>query len=154
VLHFLVHGAVDHERELPGALALAPDGASDDGLLWCEELFALELRSPPLVLLSSCGSARGQRRMGDDGLAQLGGAVLSKGARCTVEARADIALRSTLQLMETFSGAVAEGASPARAMLTARRALVADGDLSRPFHAYALRVVGLGFEPILRREAK
>jgi hypothetical protein len=148
VLHLLLHGVNDPTRELSGGLALASDDGDSDGLLWCEELLSAGFASPPLVILSACGSARGPRRVGDDGLWQLGGAFLSHGALCTVQAAGDIALEPTLALTASFTRELARDSSPAEAMRSARAEL-APG-LGHPFYACSLRVVGLGLEAIPR----
>lgn len=150
VLHLLVHGVTDLERELSGGLALAPCDRNPDGRLWCEDVLDGGFHSPELVLLSSCGSARGPRRFGDDGLAQLGGAFLARGALCTVQATNDIALASTVRMMGVFGRGLAAGESPAEALRAARAELVTDPALAHPFYALALRVVGLGLEPLVR----
>lgn len=149
VLHFLVHGVTDLERELSGGLALAPCAGHADGRLWCEDILEGAFRSPELVLLSACGSARGPRRPGDDGLAQLGGAFLARGALCTVQATNDIAFAATVRMMGAFGRGLAAGESPAEALRAARAELVRETNLSHPFYAQALRVVGLGLEPML-----
>ncbi len=149
VLHCLVHGVHDLERELSGGLALAPSAEDADGRLWCEDILAADFRSPELVLLSACGSARGPRRLGDDGLAQLGGAFLARGALCTVLATNDIALAPTLRMMSTFGRRLGAGDSPAEALRAARAELVEETSFAHPFYAQSLRVVGLGLEPML-----
>lgn len=146
LLHFLVHGWSNAEREFSGALALAPCAADPDGLLWGDEILSADFVSPPLVLLSACGSAHGPRRAGDDGLAQLGGAFFSHGARCMIETADDIALAPTLRLMAAFTRAFSAGRSPAEALLDARRELSREPDFAHPFYALSMRVVGLGFE--------
>lgn len=149
VLHVLVHGVNDAERELSGGLALAPCARLGDGLLWCEDVLATDFRTPELVLLSACGSARGPRRLGDDGLAQLGGAFLARGARCIVQAANDIALAPTVRALEAFDRRLAAGDAPAEALRAARAELAGAPGFAHPFYAQALRVLGLGLEPLV-----
>lgn len=149
-LHFLVHGVSDPLRELCGGLALAPRADDPAGILWCEQLFRESFVSPPLVILSACGSARAPRRAGDDGLAQLGGAFFLHGALCTVQATSDIALGPTVELMGSFTSKLAEGMAPAEAMRSARVELARRPGLGHPFYACSMRVVGWGLEPLSR----
>ncbi len=118
VLHIHAHGVYDARRELPAALALFdPLG---EGLFGCEEVEALA--APPLVILASCGSARGPLRPGEDGVEHLGGAFLRAGASCVVLSSYDLDDRASRALFAEFQRGIAAGLSPALAMRDARRA--------------------------------
>ncbi len=142
-LHVLAHGRRDLTREIPVGLALAgSDG--DEGTVWAEDILASGVRFPPLVVLSACSAARGPRRIGDDGLAQLAGAFFARGAACVVHASNDLALDSTLRLVASFRREIEAGACPSRALRVARTRLRDEAAYDHPFYLYSLRVAGLG----------
>ena len=147
VLHVLVHGVHDGALERGALLAFAPDGEHDSGLVSCEDIEKLP-RMAPLVILSSCGSGRGPRRVGDDSLTHLGGAFLSVGARAVILAPNAVELGTTLELMTLVHEEVVGGASPASALRRARTELVAGRDPLEVFHLAQFTVVGLGHEPV------
>jgi hypothetical protein len=144
ILHVVAHGVYASDRERPAGLALAPAPGGGDGLVFGEAVEAAS--APPLVVLSSCGAARGPGRLGDDGVSHLGGAFLRAGARAVVLSRADVDLDSSLALGAAFHEAVAQGASPARALLFARRRVAEDTERADPFFHSLVHVVGLGHE--------
>lgn len=145
VLCLLVHGKNDPTRELSGGLVLA------GGPVWCEELLAPSWTSPALVVLAACGSARGPRRVGDDGLAQLAGAFFQRGARCVLQARTDLALEPALAQLAGLGAELAQGRSPAAALRAARAELARSERFDHPFYLQALSAVGLGLEPFTRQ---
>ena len=147
-LNLLVHGVSDARRELPGGLVLAPDEESADGILWNDALASHAFRSPPLVALTACYSARGPRRVGDDGLARLSGTFFERGARVLVQAGSELALEPSARLMVVFTQEVQRGRSPSEALWNARRELARDPAFDHPFHLFALKVIGLGLLPV------
>ncbi|HVS12185.1 MAG TPA: CHAT domain-containing protein, partial [Planctomycetota bacterium] len=148
VLEVIAHGVSDYERERPSGLVLASAAAGDEGVLWSEDVERLMV--PPLVVLGTCGAARGPLRRGDDGVSHLGGAFLRAGAQAVVLSPVDLALEPTLELLDEFNRGIARrGESPARALMSARRKLAGEG---RPVAEYGLmHVLGLGSEPVLAR---
>ncbi|MEQ1893060.1 MAG: CHAT domain-containing protein [Planctomycetota bacterium] len=147
-LDLLAHGVHDPRLELGAGLALAPEFEGDDGLVWLEELAALNFVGPPLVALATCQSARGPRRVGDDGLALLSGVFFSAGTRCLLQSAQALALEPTIELLAQVTSVVAEGGSPAGALRDARRKLADQDEWADPFYWAPLRVVGLGFAPL------
>jgi CHAT domain-containing protein len=146
-LHILAHGLRALEREIPVGLALA-GGGGHAGSVWVEDILAAsDVHLPPLVILSACGAARGPRRLGDDGLAQLAGACFARDARVVVHAANDIDLVPTLRLGSELPRACLSGTSPAEALRGARARLRTDPAYGHPFYLYSLRVVGLGLGP-------
>ncbi|HEX6885594.1 MAG TPA: CHAT domain-containing protein [Planctomycetota bacterium] len=148
LLHLLVHGESDLERELTAGLAL-PRRPGAPELVWCEDVLAGAVRYPPLVLLSTCGAARGPRRPGDDGLGQLAGAFLAGGALAVVHAAGDLAFEPTVRLVAAFQRELLAGASPAEALRRARVELGRDARFAEPFYLYAPSLVGLGLESLV-----
>lgn len=151
-LIFVVHGVNDPALESGAGLVLAGDERDSDGILWSDELLSTPFAAPPLVVLAACDAARGTRRVGDDGLWQLGGAMLAQGASCVILSGAPIALEPTLRLLEVFERELALGVAPAEALRRARVALARDA-YSHPFYALSLGAVGLGLgsAPVERR---
>ena len=148
-LQFVAHGAFlqDEDHERGACIILAPADGFPDGLLWCDDVE--QLTSPAeLVVLTACGSARGPQRIGDDGVAHLGGAFLIAGARAVVVAKSDVEYYATLDLMEVFHRRLSEGASPAQALRDARRELAATPGREHPFYHSLIQVLGLGTEPL------
>ncbi len=143
-LHVWTHGARDDERPIPAGLHLA-DGAAHGASLG-------RLDAPPLVLLSSCGAARGPIRRGEDGASNLGGAFLRAGARAVVLPSVDVDEGATLALMEGFHAAWRGGASVAEALRLARARLAGSESLSDPFHWAFVHAVGAGRTAAYPRE--
>ncbi len=119
-LHLATHGLVDDRFPLGSGVLLAPDDI-DDGLLQVEEVVGLDLRAD-LVTLSACRSGRGRLGRGE-GFVGLGQAFLFAGASSLVLSLWDVDDRSTPILMETFYQHLSQGARPAEALRSARRAL-------------------------------
>jgi CHAT domain-containing protein/Tfp pilus assembly protein PilF len=80
-VHLATHGLLDYTRgglsanEVPGVLALAPEG-DDDGLLTTSEIFNFKLNTK-LVVLSACDTGRG--KITGDGVIGLSRAWMSAG---------------------------------------------------------------------------
>ncbi|MFG0315840.1 MAG: CHAT domain-containing protein [Planctomycetota bacterium JB042] len=143
-LHVWTHGVRDESRPIPAGLHLA-DGAAHGVRLGL-------LDAPPLVLLSSCGAARGPLRRGEDGASNLGGAFLRAGARAVVLPSVDVDEGATLALMEGFHAAWRGGASVAEALREARARLAGSRALSDPYHWAWVHAVGAGRTPAYPRD--
>lgn len=126
VLNILCHGVFDSgARVLPAGLALAA-GDSGDGLVWYSDIAERD-RSPDLVILAACGTARGPSRQGEDGIAHLGGAFLVAGSSTTILARDSVEVASALKASEVLHAELARGVSIAEALRRARQATTSDG---------------------------
>lgn len=144
LLQILAHGIEDANRERPSGIALA--GA--DGDLWCDDVEAM--KAPPLVVLATCGAARGKLRRGEDSVQHLGGAFLRAGARAVLLSQGDLELDSTSALLAAFHAALRPGRSPAQALLEARQQMASrSGDDPRSWAL--LRWLGLGHEPVAEK---
>ncbi len=119
VLQLVTHGVYAAERERPAGFVLAPSEETD-GVLWCEDVE--EMAVPPLVVLAVCGTGRGPRRRGEDGVADLGGAFLRAGARTVILSAGRVEYEPTLALFGLLHAELAKGARPAAALRDARSA--------------------------------
>lgn len=128
----LAHGVLVEGRERPATLLLAPCAANPSGELDGAGLESLRL--PPVVLLASCGAARGPARYGDSAASHLAGAALFAGARAVVLSRADLEYRAAAALARGFLERLAEGDDAGSALSEARRRLAAHPDTADPFH--------------------
>ncbi len=148
VLQLLVHGIVDSTRERPAGLVLSAESATDDGVLWAEDLDEL-VSMPRLVVLTSCGSGRAPLRNGDEGAATLWAPLLAAGADAVVHARGDLLFEPTIRLSQTLNRRLAAGDSPAEALRAARAELASDDRWNDPFFDGLVQVVGLGHRPVV-----
>ena len=139
--HLVVHGVGEREAETHRVLLLSPEG-EHDGRVRYDDLLAL--RVPSLVLLSSCGAGAGRLRRGDDGIDDLGGALMRAGAATVVLSVHEIHFDATMKLMGVFHRHLAAGESVARASFEARRALAEDPDYSHPYFRSLVHVTGAG----------
>ncbi|MBL8843854.1 MAG: CHAT domain-containing protein [Planctomycetes bacterium] len=142
LLHLFAHGSFDPARRRPAGLLLG-DGAGSGAPLWCDQLAAWRGRVDGVVV-AACSAARGPRRIGDDSVGDLGGALLAAGARSVLLTHAPVPVAATARLMAAVHREVARGASLAGALAAARRAV--DGEAAQV--AALFRVVGLGHEPL------
>jgi len=139
-LLILAHGIADFGRDRPAGIAM------EDRDLWCEDLERSTL--PQLVVLAVCNAAMGASRPGDAGAHHLGGAALLAGARVVALADQDLDLRFVEQLLPAFFAALADGSSPAEAMLQARRQVARQAQFAHPGMHATLRLEGLAATPI------
>jgi CHAT domain-containing protein len=120
LLHFAVHGT-PARRGTPAALELLP-GGNQDGRLTADEVAEMSLAAR-LVVLSACDTGTGDANPGDELVGVLDRAFLRAGADAVVSARWRISDEATRTFMDTFYGALAEGASRVEALNTAQRRL-------------------------------
>lgn len=141
VLGLLTHGVIAAEHERSARLLLAP-GAADRGDLGGEDIDALS-RTPPCVLLCSCGSAGGPQRLGDDTGAHLASAFLLRGTDVVLVSRGDVSYLATVALTARTLHELADGAAPDEALRAARAALAASDEFADPFYFGLVSLTGL-----------
>lgn len=143
-VHFLLHGVYRPGAERGACLVLA--AAADPAAPLFLDCATVEdaLRFRGNVWLSSCGSALGPERLGDDELAHLGSAFLRAGARCVVLARTPLAYGRTVALLSAVDEQLAAGQPPAEALRRARVVLGEEDDPLGPWLDFGLRVLGHG----------
>jgi len=119
---------------------------SNDGRLEVHEVLALSIRSP-LVFLSGCETGTGAAwstsfARGDD-YATLAEAFLYAGARNVISTLWRIEDRGAAAFASSFYGAIGTK-SPAEALGSAQRALLASGQFASPYYWAAYVVSGDG----------
>ncbi len=106
------------EQDVPGAIALAPEG-NDNGLLTASEIMKMKL-SADLVVLSGAESATG--RITADGVIGLSRAFIAAGATSAIGSLWDVSDRATTLLMVEFYRNLQQNPDKANAL---RMAMVA-----------------------------
>ncbi len=150
IVHFLLHGVHLPGEERGSALLVYGGDGGDSSVLTCDEV-EQHLRLGGIVLLSSCGTAVGPERLGDDNLANLGGAFLRAGARCVVLSRAPLEYGSVLGFMERVQQELRAGESPAESLRRARAARAEmQTDQLEAFWDAQIQAVGLAHLPLPR----
>lgn len=99
IIHFATHGLLNWvDQEIPGAIALAPDG-KDTGILTAAELLNLEI-TPELVVLSACDTGRG--RITGDGVMGLSRSLIAAGVPSVIASLWAVSDDATSILMIDF----------------------------------------------------
>ncbi len=105
IIHLATHGLLEYgsrnggiQKELPGAIALAPTG-KDDGLLTASEIFDLQIDAE-LVVLSACDTGSG--RVTGDGVVGLSRAWIAAGVPTTIVSLREVPDEQTSALMLAF----------------------------------------------------
>jgi CHAT domain-containing protein len=105
LIHLATHGLLEYssriggvQKEIPGAIALAPAG-KDDGLLTASEIFDLNLNAQ-LVVLSACDT--GQGRVTGDGVVGLSRAWIAAGVPSAIVSLREVPDKQTSVLMTSF----------------------------------------------------
>ncbi len=131
LIHFTAHATANVESPLDSAVILSgPEGAS--------KLYARDVAAHPLeadlVTVSACRSA-GERSYAGEGLIGFSWAFLRAGARRVIAGLWDVDDRSTAELMDRVYAGLRAGASPSRALRSAKLFLVQQGgSFARPYN--------------------
>jgi hypothetical protein len=142
VLAFVVHGGRAADTVRSAGLQLTPgEGDARGGLLLAGAVEELDLSGVGLVALASCRAGGERSRLGDAGSASLGGAFLRAGAAATLDARGELPVTATVELLSAFFEAWNEGAPADVALQLARRRIAADPATGDPFFHAQLRFV-------------
>ncbi|MFN8613243.1 MAG: CHAT domain-containing protein [Vulcanimicrobiota bacterium] len=102
------------------------------------DVYRLSLQPHSLVVLSSCSSALGQNRPGGEPLS-LAGAFAAAGSQAQISALWPVDDGATALFFEAFYERLAEGNSPGRSLLGARRFLADRGYGPRDWAAFVLQ---------------
>ena len=137
ILHFATHGVLNAGQPWLSSLALSrfdASGKAVEGDLYAHEIHDLDLPAE-LVVLSACDTARGRQVAGEGLVSGLPRAFLHAGAARVVVSLWAVGDPSTQELMTRFySGMLAGGLSPPRALQEAQLALLHSG---RPPYQWA-----------------
>jgi CHAT domain-containing protein/Tfp pilus assembly protein PilF len=99
IIHMATHGIFDERRGLRSALALAPSGNKDDGLVTAEEISKLKLKAH-LAVLSACDTGRGD--ISGDGVVGLSRSLITAGVPSVIVSLWKVPDESTSPLMVEF----------------------------------------------------
>ena len=153
IVHLACHGLADHAwGNYFGALALTPgpdaaDDPADDGFLTLPEIYALDLRSCELAVLSACNTNHGPYQRGEGAWA-LSRAFLAAGTRRVVASNWVVEDASVAELVRDFTHRLAAEQSKrttldyARALHLARVGIRRQEQTQDPFHWASLVLVG------------
>lgn len=133
------HGLLDLQRARPSGMWLGPS-ATD--VLWCQDVAQLSVAQ--VMVLSACGAARTNSRLGDGGVGSLGGAMLEAGALTVVLAGAEVPRDATVLLTAELQERLSAGEAPAYALLGAKQAVAARPEFRDPYHWANFHAMGVG----------
>ncbi|PSN77476.1 hypothetical protein C8B47_21855 [filamentous cyanobacterium CCP4] len=133
VIHLATHGRFDTNNPLFSTLFFAQDGeaGSSDGRLEVREVYGLNLKEAPLVVLSACETNVGQLNQGDE-IIGLNRAFHYAGASTVMASLWNVDDASTGQLMTAFYRYLEEGMTRAEALREAQ--LDIREDFPHPFY--------------------
>ncbi len=137
VVHLATHTVVDERPGRGAAVLLTPEG-DDDGLLYPEEIAALDYRAD-LSVLAACRSAVTPESAGG-ALVSLTGAFLAAGSPAVLATLWDVGDETTAVFMQQLYYELGQGRTPADALALAKRKLREDERWNRPeiWAAYVL----------------
>lgn len=136
-LHLATHGVLDHDDPNRSYLVLGQGQQLD-----IPEIAALDLDGLRLVTLSACETALGVDSQGQSELTTLADAFTFAGCPTVAASLWKVSDESTRTLMETFYEALQTGATPAAAMQTAQKALIADKATAHPYYWAPFLLIG------------
>ena len=151
IIHLATHGILNNTDPMSSHLVLTPDariGATEDGRLQAREILSLDLVAR-LAVLSGCDTARGRAGAGE-GVIGLSWAFFVAGVPTTVVSQWAVDSESTAQLMIGFHRRLATDrtSSPAAALRSSARAMLATPRFRHPFYWAGFVVIGDGLRPI------
>lgn len=126
LLHIAAHGVYEPRSPLFSRIALAPDSDHDGNLEVHEISLDLDLSGVNLVVLSACGTSRGERSRGDE-ITSLTRAFLVAGSPGVISTLWDIDDEAAAVLMEELYRHLLAGASVADALRQAQLSLLHSG---------------------------
>ena len=141
-LHFATHGLLNDAAPLWSSIALAqpPAGSAEDGFLYAQEIFDLDLTAE-MVVLSACNTAGGEQRSGD-GIIGLTWALFAAGSPTQIVSQWPVRDDATAELMRRFYDAIAAGKPKGAALREAALSLRKQGNRAHPFFWAPFILVG------------
>ena len=138
VIHFTAHAEANYQDPLDSAIILSPHG--DTYKLYARDIVGLPIHAN-LVTVSACRSA-GSRTYAGEGLVGFAWAFLEAGAQNVVAGLWEVDDASTTRLMEGMYAQLRSGASPAKALRTAKLALLhSAGPYRKPYYWAPFQVI-------------
>lgn len=142
ILHFAVHGFVNHEKpQLSGLVLSQSEGQREDGLLQAYEIMQMRLNAG-VVVLSACETGIGKHIRGE-GLASLSRSFLYAGASSVIASLWRVDDQSTADLMFRFHRHLFDGKTDRdEALRQAQLDLIRSGKFAHPFYWAAFVLTG------------
>jgi CHAT domain-containing protein/Tfp pilus assembly protein PilF len=142
ILHFACHGLFDEKLPQESALALAPEGPGDTGLLHTYEVFEkLKIPHATLVVLGACKTGLGKQTQ-SEGIVGMTRAFEYAGASSVAVTLWKIPEDSTTELMKRFYGHLKGGQSKDVALQLAQWELLSNPKTAHPYHWAAFTLYG------------
>ncbi|MDX1585719.1 MAG: tetratricopeptide repeat protein [Balneolaceae bacterium] len=132
-LHLATHAFASDSAEGRAGIAFHPEteaGTGDDGILYAEEIYGLDLDNE-LVVLSACETGTGEIRTGE-GIIGLSRAFQYAGAENLMVSLWSVEDRSTARLMISFYEGIQKGQNPAIALQSAKQELADSSNFAHP----------------------
>lgn len=140
LLQVATHGVLDDASPMYSYLALAPEGAGEDGRLEAWEVLGMDLRAD-LVVLSACETARGRVGAGE-GMIGMSWALFVAGVPTTVASQWKVDSAGTTELMLDFHRRLSARAPKAEALRRASLAMLRTKEYRHPFYWAGFVLVG------------
>ncbi|MBD2338458.1 CHAT domain-containing protein [Calothrix sp. FACHB-156] len=131
LIHLATHGLLEYGSQggksygqdlgIPGAIALAPTSATNNGLLTADEIINLPLNAE-LVVLSACST--GQGRISGDGVIGLSRSFISAGTESVLVSLWSVPDKATADLMTEFYSQLQQNNHKAQSLRNAMLKLV------------------------------
>jgi len=127
LVHFSGHAVANEDAPLWSFLIMASSKrTSGSGLLYVHEIYGLRYRRPRLLVLASCGSARGRESL-SEGPQSIARAFLSAGISTVLGAIGPVEDASTGELLTNFYGHLKKGERPMYALQKAQLGMLRKG---------------------------
>ncbi len=133
ILHIATHGFInERDPKLSAVIFSQPDleEIDDDGVLYVNETFNLQLKAR-LVVLSSCESGVGQLVNGE-GMIALSRGLLYAGAQNVIFSLWKVSDKQTYRLMDEFYGNLAEGKQFSASLRSAKLSMIRSKETAFP----------------------
>jgi CHAT domain-containing protein len=143
LLHLAVHGTGDTVNSMKSHLEFRGQAAGQDGKLYAHELYALDLRSVDLAVLSACESGVGRFQRGE-GVMSIARGFRYAGCPSLIMSLWKVSDKRSADIMSRFYSAISEGTRIDNALATAKRSYLADVNVlnAHPFYWAAFLSVG------------
>ena len=141
-IHFATHGIINEEHPGISGIVLTPEDslATEDGILFADEIYNLELEAD-LVVLSACESGLGKIVKGE-GLLGLTRGFIYSGAQNVVVSLWQVADQSTAEFMIQFYQYILNGQSYGMALWKTKLDFITDSRYAYPLEWSPFILIG------------